>query len=107
VAALVAARRQDVVQLITVAGNLDHRTWTRKLRLTPLDGSLNPADFAEALSDTPQLHFVGDQDKVVGEFVARAYADQFRNGRRPRIVTIPGYDHQCCWAENWPLRRDY
>ena len=32
VAALVAARRDDVVQLITVAGNLDHRAWTHSSR---------------------------------------------------------------------------
>lgn len=39
VAALVAARRNDVGRLITVAGNLDHRAWTAYHHLSPLTGT--------------------------------------------------------------------
>jgi hypothetical protein len=44
VASLVAARRHDVVRLVTVAGNLDHLAWTTLHGVSPLTGSLNPAD---------------------------------------------------------------
>ena len=43
VAALIAAQRNDVIGLLTVAGNLDHKSWTREHRITPLRSSLNPA----------------------------------------------------------------
>lgn len=101
VAALLAARRKDVARLITVAGNLDHRAWTQAHHIRALDGSLNPADAWRALLDLPQLHLVGENDKVVGRNVADAYAARFPPDQRPRIVVIPGFEHHCCWVEQW------
>lgn len=101
VAALVAARRNDVVQLVTVAGNLDHRTWTEQHHILALDGSLNPADEWRALANLPQLHFVGARDEKVSRTVVDAYASRFPVDRRPEIVSVPDFDHACCWVEKW------
>lgn len=102
VAALLAARRNDVNQLITVAGNLDQAAWTGAHHLLPLAGSLNPADFASKLGALPQLHLVGGKDWIVGEEVARAFQTRFPSDRRPELKIFPDYDHRCCWVENWP-----
>jgi dienelactone hydrolase len=101
VAALVAARRNDVVRLVTVAGNLDHRAWTRMHHVLPLDDSLNPADEWQSLIDVPQRHFVGERDEVVSRDVADSYASHFPSHRQPEIITIPDFDHICCWVEKW------
>jgi len=101
IAALVAARRNDVERLVTVAGNLDHRAWTSQHRITPLTGSLNPADFAARLEGIPQWHFVGGNDSNVPREVAESYARNFSKQNRPGIQVIPGYDHRCCWVEHW------
>lgn len=101
VAALLAARRSDVSLLVTAAANLDHATWTARKELTPLAGSLNPADQASSLAAVPQYHFVGAQDAVVPSFVVQAYADRFPAGRRPTVRIVEGFDHRCCWVENW------
>lgn len=102
VAALVAARRRDVALLVTVAGNLDHRIWTKLHHVTPLTGSLNPADAWEGLQEVRQLHFVGGKDKIVPPEVAESFADRFPANRRPEIRLIPDFDHTCCWAKQWP-----
>lgn len=102
VAALVAARRKDVAQLITVAGNLDHRAWTTQHQVPPLTGSLNPADAWQALVSLPQRHFVGARDMVVSSAVVEAYASRFPAPQRPLIIAIPDFDHVCCWVEQWP-----
>jgi len=101
VAALVAARRQDVVQLVTVAGNLDHLAWTSLHRILPLDGSLNPADAWETLQTIPQVHFVGGNDKNVGVEVINSYLARFPPQHRPAMRVINGFDHTCCWADQW------
>lgn len=103
VAALAAAERRDVAQLITVAGNLDHQAWTQAHHLVPLSASLNPADAWRQLEAVPQLHFVGGKDHVVEASVLDSYAARFPEARRPRIVVIPDFDHVCCWAERWPV----
>lgn len=102
IAALVAARRDDVVRLVTVAGNLDHARWTRHHRVPALAGSLNPALEWQRLRGVPQLHLVGADDANVPAWIAESYASAFAASERPEVRVLPGFDHQCCWAERWP-----
>lgn len=102
VAALVAARREDVVQLVTVAGNLDHVTWTKQRRISPLSGSLNPADESKRLQEIPQRHYVGGKDTIIDEHVTQSYAGRFAVNKKPNISMMPTFDHHCCWESIWP-----
>ena len=102
VAALLAARRTDVAELVTIAANLDQEYWTRADNLTPLRGSLNPADFTRILQNIPQRHFVGADDDVVSPRVVDAYVRRMEDRSRTRVVMLKGFDHDCCWVENWP-----
>ena len=77
VAALIAARRADVKQLITVAAILDTDFWVRQESLTPLYGSLNPAEAWKSLLSIPPAT------------------------KKPTIRVIPAFDHACCWATDW------
>jgi len=67
----------------------------------PLDGSLNPADAWETLQAIPQVHFVGVKDRNVGVEVINAYLARFPPQHRPAMQVINGFDHTCCWAEQW------
>jgi hypothetical protein len=106
VAALLAARRPDVTRLITVAGNLDTQSWTTDLGLSPLRGSLNPADEWRALSAIPQRHYLGARDRIMPQGIARSYASRFPAGGKPEIVVVPDFDHRCCWEQAWPALLD-
>ena len=102
VAALVAAGRQDVRRLITVAGNLDHLAWSKGHRISPLHGSLNPADYHDALQGIEQLHLVGAKDRIVGKNVAESFRSRFPVDQEPAVRIIEGFGHACCWSEHWP-----
>ncbi len=102
IAALVAARRTDVARLITVAGNLDHRAWTDWHSLTPLSGSLNPADIAPLLTHVPQVHWVGGRDRIVGRQLADSYLERIVPADRPPVRIALQADHRCCWVNLWP-----
>lgn len=102
IAALIAARRNDVARLVTVAGNLDHRRWTRLMKVSPLTQSLDAADYWQQLVSVPQLHLVGDKDQSVPPAIARAYQAKFPQDHQPQVRVIPGFDHHCCWLERWP-----
>lgn len=101
VAALAAARRQDIAHLITVAGNLDHRVWTRYHRIRPLVGSLNPADEISALQQLPQIHFAGGKDRNITPEMILDFSRLFPEGKRPIVAIEPGFDHECCWVNHW------
>jgi pimeloyl-ACP methyl ester carboxylesterase len=99
VAALLALRRTDVVGLVTVAGNLDHRAWTAWHRVSPLTGSLDPVDDVSALQRVPQIHLAGEKDRIVPPELLEEFAVRVLGAK---VQILKGYDHHCCWAENWP-----
>ena len=100
-AMLLAARRSDVQRVVTVAGNLDHTAWTRHHRVTPLHGSLNPVTLRSGLADVEQLHLVGEQDRIIPPLLIEAFVAGYPAGNRAQVRVLPGYDHRCCWAQNW------
>ena len=107
VTTLVAARRNDVIELVTVAGNLDHRLWTQQRRISALTGSLNPADEWTSLVDIKQLHFVGANDTVVDKSISKSFQEKFPVGRQPEIKIIGNFDHHCCWSQQWPKLTEF
>lgn len=107
VAALLAARRSDVVALVTVAGTLDTGMWTQQQRVSPLAGSLNPKDVASLVAHLNQWHFIGQKDPVVQSavltsFLSGASGHDRRGIPAPIVQAMPDFDHSCCWAQPWP-----
>ncbi len=102
IAALVSARRDDVRLLVTVAGNIEPVFWCQLHHLSPLKGSLNPADFSGQLEQIPQIHFVGEDDDNLPLAVAEAYRARFAHKENIQIITVPDFTHGCCWGEQWP-----
>lgn len=102
VATLAAARRRDVDQLITIAGNLDHEAWTTYHRISPLKRSLNPAHQVAALGSVRQWHFVGGKDENITPALIGGFVERFPASKRPVVIIEPRFDHRCCWAEEWP-----
>ena len=106
-AVLLADRRADVAAVATVAANLDLGFWVARDQLAPLDGSLDPAAVAPRLGALPQAHFTGSADRVTGTDVVRAFMRRLPPGTPARLLEQPGFDHDCCWARDWPrLARD-
>lgn len=100
-AALIAARRRDVGFLMTVAAYLDTALWTETHGVTPLRGSLNPADFAANLASLPQVHLVGGRDRVAPPAVAQSYAARFPKTAPVTVIVLADFDHDCCWRRRW------
>jgi dienelactone hydrolase len=103
VAALLAARRDDVAFLATAASPLDHRAWTQTKGFSPLRQSLNPANEATQAARVPQIHFVGSDDDLVTRPIIESYASKvLAAGGKVSIVDVAGANHTCCWSDKWP-----
>lgn len=100
-AALVAARRGDVLSLRTVAGNLDHASFTTLHGVTPLTGSLNPAAYGRELENIPQRHFIGTEDAIMPGSVAGAYMRRLPTQRCVSLTSVPGASHTQGWVDGW------
>ena len=101
-ATLLAARRGDVVRVITVAANLDLGFWTAYHDVTPLFESLKPTDFVDTLGRVPQVMLVGGRDEVVPPSVISHYRETLPVSAPVAVISITDFSHSCCWAEAWP-----
>ncbi|KZN20677.1 MULTISPECIES: alpha/beta fold hydrolase [Pseudomonas] len=103
VALLVAAKRDDIVGVQTIAGNLDTDAWTRAKGLNQLEGSLNPANYIERLRNIPQRHIVGSRDTTVPFEVTQSYMTKLR-GKCAQVVTVNA-SHDEGYGQQWANMR--
>ncbi len=104
VALLLAATRDDVVQVQTIAGNVDPQAWAAVKHLQPLAGSMNPVDYAAKLATVPQRHLIGMNDTVVPPEVNKAYMLKVQP-ECGETVFVPA-DHYSGYDLAWQANRD-
>ena len=98
-AALLAAMRQDVVFLGTIAGNLDTEAWTQLQGISPLAESLNPITVAPSLQHLPQRHLSSNTDAVMPTEISEGFC---RAVNQPKsCVVISGVPHGGPWQRYW------
>lgn len=102
VAALVAAGRDDVATLVTVASPLDVDAWTEAAGVPPLVASTSPVGRADRLATLDQLHFTSARDRRVPAFVVDRFVEA-QGGPTPRrrVVRREGVAHGD-WLRAWP-----
>jgi hypothetical protein len=105
IAVLLAAGRDDIASIRSVAGNLDHVVLMKLHNVSPLTHSLNPADYAQAIAHIPQYHFVGGNDKVVPVAVAKSFIRKSNNSPCVHLREIAGAEHEKGWHTMWPALR--
>ncbi|MBF0380188.1 MAG: alpha/beta hydrolase [Magnetococcales bacterium] len=98
---LVAARRNDVDSVRTIAGNLDHAAFTSHHKVTSLTGSLNPIDEVNKLNKIAQLHFVGGKDKIIPTFIADGFVAALGDKSCAQVVVMIGMKHNDSWDKLW------
>lgn len=94
-AMLLSAKRDDVVEVVTIASPISVAEWTAWHDVSPLVGSLDPVSLT--VDFPPSIHFVGERDSVVPGEVVAPFAKKI--GGRLRLV--PDFDHECCWSRDW------
>ncbi|HBN9857403.1 MULTISPECIES: alpha/beta hydrolase [Pseudomonas] len=104
-ALLLAAQRDDITQVQTLAGNLSPRLWAQMKGLSPLDGSLDPLDYRDRLASIPQRHLEGDADNVIPASLAKAYLERLPPYACSQVVISPATDHQQGWENAWKTWR--
>lgn len=101
VSALVAKDREDISQFISVAGNLDIDKWVKHHGITPLKGSLNPADFCKDLQDLNQIHLIGGKDRIVPDVVFKSYLQGFKNDSKIKSYIYENNSHTKGWEQTY------
>lgn len=106
IATILAGKRDDILSLRTVAGNLDHRVMSQLHNVTFLDGSLNPIDFAAQVARIPQRHFIGKLDRVTPPAVFNSFVQNAGNASCMNVTLVDDADHERGWVEKWTVLKD-
>ncbi|WP_245232600.1 alpha/beta fold hydrolase [Thiorhodococcus minor] len=98
-ATLIAPHLAGEVRVTTIAANLDIDAWADHHGYSRLSGSMNPADQPPLDARIGQLHLMGERDQVVPPATTARFL-----ARNPMaaVRSVSGYDHGCCWLEDWP-----
>lgn len=96
VAGLIASAKPglNVKKIITIAGNLDHLTWTQYHDLPPLNESMNLESYRKQFAKIPQIHYVGSDDKVMPPVLVRDFI-----GKNTRVFEVRGATHNSGWEK--------
>ena len=75
--------KMPIQKWITLAGVLNHTKWTEDLNLPPLSDSID----LKKMPTLPQLHLIGDKDKIISCGLAELLLD------RKNLIIIPNATH--------------
>lgn len=102
IAVIIAAQRNDIASLRTIAGNLDSEALNQYHKVTPLRSSLNPIDFAIKISHISQRHFVAANDLVIPVNITRSFVEKIGDKNSESITIVKGANHHYGWRKLWP-----
>ncbi len=94
IAGLVATAKPglNVKKIITIAGNLDHLSWTQYHNLPPLNESRDLESYRKQFAGIPQIHYVGSDDKVMPPVLVREFI-----GNDDLVVEVNRANHNEGW----------
>lgn len=105
-ALLLAAKRDDIAQVQTLAGNLSPKRWVKLQQLSPLSGSLDPDNHREALARIPQRHLAGGKDEIVPPTLMRSYIESLEEPVCIESAVIADASHAEGWQRAWTAFRE-
>jgi hypothetical protein len=92
IAALIADRRADVSEFVSVSGNLNYKLFTQTHNLSPMNGSIDPITVANQIDSIPQIHYVGADDKIIPRQIALSFSDKVK------VINNVSHDN---WPDKW------
>lgn len=101
IAQYLAARHNNISNIRTIAGNLDHQKFCDIHAVPRLSGSLRSEENFYKLEKIPQIHFVGTKDKVVPPIIAQEYLEKLSQKNCTKIIEVEGAKHSLGWQEKW------
>lgn len=102
IATLLAAERNDILSIRTVAGILDHDAQRSNLNLSLLSDSLHPTDESINLTKIPQYHFIGGQDSIAPPSVTHGYLQSMPPSNCVSTMLVQEAGYEDGWVNKWP-----
>ena len=100
IALLLAALRDDVISVRTIAGNLTPDFTNSFHGVSEMPGSMIPLDYKKRLSRIPQVHFYGSDDVIIPDKISLHYSTRMNSTKCITVKPVTA-THHSGWAEHW------
>lgn len=97
IAAILTAHNKNIVNLRTVAGNLNPEIASN----TKYTDAIFAIDYGSKLSDVPQIHFIGERDSYITPQVYHSYRQSVGLSECIDYKIVPETTHRRGWVEKW------
>ncbi|MGB1800587.1 MAG: alpha/beta hydrolase [Gammaproteobacteria bacterium] len=108
IATILAANRNDVIDLRTIAGNLDIDKFVEVHNVSPLTSSINPTDYADKLVKIPQTHVISMNDSIITADITDSYLKYLEkfdtNLKCVEVIKLSKPEHTKGWADYWSVQ---
>ena len=101
IAGYLAQRNNNITNIRTIAGNLDHQKFCEIHKVPLLTGSLPPISDFTNLEKIPQINFVGESDDITPITLMQEYSEKFANKSCVKILELKGANHFNGWKGRW------
>lgn len=100
ISVLVAANRNDVSKITTIAGNLNHELLNRYHHVSQLKGSLNPVNVAAKVSNIKQVHFISLNDKLIPPKIVESFVEKTPYDADIKVIELNEPTHTQNWEKH-------
>lgn len=93
IALLLGTYREDVEEIVTIAGNLNPKLLHELYEIPVMKKSLNPMDFINRLKNIKQTHYIVKNDEVVPKEVSNSYFNAVIDSNLIKIIELENSTH--------------
>ena len=102
IALFIAANRENIKSLHTIAGNIDTEAFVKLHDVSPYSDSRSTDEVIPSLANIPQHHLIGAEDDIVPQKIADSYVSKLPHLRCTKLSIIPNADHVSGWDGKAP-----
>jgi hypothetical protein len=103
IALMLAAGRNDIVSVRTVAGNLSPSLVNHLHKVSEMPNAVDPIAMSHKTASIPQRHFYGIDDKIVPKLITETYLKSIKDKHCVQIIAVENTSHDNGWVEAWPI----
>jgi len=91
----------QVINFRSIAGNLDEDKFVEIHQVTKLNHPALSIQEINNLRGIAQIHFVGNDDKIIPQEVAISYLEKLSNSNCVKIINVEKASHSKGWQQSW------
>ena len=98
-----STNNSSIKSIRTIAGNINHNELSKILEISRLRKSINFYTIEKKITEIPQIHYYGLEDKTVPNLLQTSYKKRNSNNNCVKIKAVGNASHGKGWLNYWKI----